>query len=103
MFRRVTVHAKTFPCRESNFSLQSNVPPVASYELTGRTSILGRVRNVCLFHYIQIGLLSLSYRELLPQGKSGKGVKLTIHPHIIVRSKRSSRFSAMLPISLPGV
>jgi hypothetical protein len=49
MFRMVKIYAKAFPIlRLESFTLQSNVAPVASYEIEGRASILGRVRHSSL-------------------------------------------------------
>jgi hypothetical protein len=48
-------------------------------------------------------LLSNGYQGLFPWGKSGRGVKLTTHLHLVQRSKNTWSYTSTHPICLHGV
>jgi hypothetical protein len=48
-------------------------------------------------------LLSYGYRGLFPWGKSGRGVKLATHLHLVPRSKNEWSYTSTPPIRLHSV
>jgi hypothetical protein len=48
-------------------------------------------------------LISTGYRGLFPWGKSGQGVKLTTHLHLVPRSMNEWSYNFTSPICLHGV
>jgi hypothetical protein len=53
--------------------------------------------------WVPPSLLSNGYQRLFPWGKNGRGVKLTTHLHLLLRSKNEWSYSSTPPIRLHGV
>jgi hypothetical protein len=81
------------------WSRDSSVGITMGYGLDGRGSILG-ISIFSLLHSVQID--RGAYRAAYPAGKSGRGLKLISHLHLVQRSRMVEQYFNF-PIHLHGI